>query len=132
MDGLLVFHQGSGRLCHVDAQGDHHLLATGYAGYRSAANQPSRQAERGIGPIPRGIWRVGVPFHHARLGPLAFPLSAKEGTETFGRSAFYIHGDNAKGDRSGSYGCIVVPRPARERIRALMVECRSVSLKVTL
>lgn len=109
---FLRYEQGSGRLYRCRPAMDCVLLARGYSGYMEHANAPDSQGLTGRGPIPRGVWSVGVPYNHPRLGPLAFPLSPEEVTVAH-RSGFFIHGDNARGDRSGSHGCIIMPRNVR-------------------
>lgn len=71
----------------------------------------------GQGPIPKGRWRLGYRQHHPRLGPAAIPLDPEEGTATKGRSGFFIHGDNGRGDRSASSGCIILPKLVRDGLR---------------
>jgi hypothetical protein len=39
--------------------------------------------------------------------------------ETFGRSAFFIHGPSSKHYGEESMGCIVVPRPGRTHVKEL-------------
>lgn len=63
-----------------------------------------------VGPIPRGLWAVGA-ARKWRGMPFVYDLTPHEGTETFGRTEFLIHGDNAIGD--ASTGCIILDRPHR-------------------
>jgi hypothetical protein len=53
---------------------------------------------------------VNPPDH---LGPVALPLTPDPGNEMFGRSAFFVHGDNAQMNHSASCGCIILPREVR-------------------
>lgn len=92
-------------------------LATGYSGYGEGVNNPEMQGVPDTGPIPRGKWRVNQAAKHPRLGPVAMPLTMVEG-DVCGRFAFYIHGDNGRGDRSASHGCIILPRAIREAVQA--------------
>lgn len=114
-----VFAVSSGCFYLEDHDGNRALIARGYSGSRDARNNPERQREPAYGPIPIGEWKISPPWDHPRLGKIAFPLVPCPGTETFGRSAFLIHGDNSKRDFSASTGCIILDRPAREAIRAL-------------
>ena len=99
----------------------------GYSGAPGHVNAPHDTALVGLGPIPAGLWHVGLPHNHARLGPLVFRLRPAVNTEVFGRDEFYIHGDRKLGpSRSASSGCIILNRPGREamqfyRVRALEV-----------
>lgn len=54
---------------------------------------------------------------HRRFVSPAIKLAQTEG-ETYGRSGFWIHGDNREND--ASQGCIVLDRRSRECIAALM------------
>ena len=79
-------------------------------------NDPSKQSERGVGPIPVGTYVIGQPFTHATAGTLMMRLSPLAGTNTFGRSGFLIHGDSRKMPGSASRGCIVLPHAIRRTI----------------
>lgn len=57
---------------------------------------------------------------HSRFAAPAIRLDPQDETETCGRSGFFIHGDNAKANRSASTGCIVVGKRARECVSALI------------
>lgn len=113
----------SGCFYLADRQDGRALIGRGYSGKGSARNDPEREREHATGPIPRGVWRVSTSLHHSRLGPVVFPLSygetAKEASEPFKRSGFFIHGDNAAGNGTASTGCIILPRHVREFISAL-------------
>jgi hypothetical protein len=49
-------------------------------------------------------------------GPLSIPLTPMPGTNTFGRTGFYIHGDNKARNQSASEGCIVLDSGPRQKI----------------
>jgi Protein of unknown function (DUF2778) len=88
-------------------------LAGGYSGKRSGLNNPAKQHETAYGPIPQGLWSIGALRRSAKTGPNIMDLTPLPGTQTFGRTAFQIHGDNGKGNRSASSGCIILPPQAR-------------------
>lgn len=96
------------------------LRCVGYAGRGSGRNNPDLQSVRSVGPLPVGTYEVGAPFSHPRLGVLSFPLKPFPGQAMFGRSGFYIHGDNAAGD--ASRGCIILPRWMRQQIATQSVK----------
>lgn len=125
MEHVLIYSQSSGLLYLEDDDGNRTKLAAGYSGKGKYINDPDAQGKPGYGPIPRGIWRVAPAVHHERLGPLAFGLAAV-GHDAYNRSEFFIHGDNIRGNRTASSGCIVAPRGARECISALKVRCLEV------
>lgn len=87
----------------------------GYAGKGDGVNNPAAEAVAGVGPLPRATWRIQAPYTHPRLGALSYPLALHRG-QAFGRSAFFIHGDNKRRNQSASSGCIVLDRRHRERL----------------
>ena len=95
---------------------DARFEGTGYSGAGRARNDPDMQALAGMGPIPRGLYRIGAAYDHPRLGPCVMKLEPSPDTETFGRTDFRIHGDNRNHD--ASHGCIVVGPALRRRIAA--------------
>ena len=96
------------------------LIAEGWSGHGAGKNNPDMQDAHNLGPLPQGLYRVGPWQTHPRLGPICAPLTQIEG-ETFGRSAFWIHGPSTAPSHYGqeSEGCIVVPRADRLAIQAL-------------
>ena len=87
-----------------------------YSGAQGFVNRPSQTDVFQKGPIPQGLWDIGVAVQHKRLGAVAIPLTALsyEGK----RSAFFIHGDNAAMNQTASKGCIVTSRAVRDLIGA--------------
>ena len=87
----------------------------GYSGYKEYRNSVRFEKAKLLGPIPRGVWTVGFGQAHPRLGPQAIPLEIEEG-DIFGRSGFFIHGENGFVNFTASTGCIVLGRSARDCI----------------
>ncbi len=96
------------------------VVATGaYSGHGEGVNNPAMESVPNVGPIPAGVYSIGPAKDPVdQLGPIALPLTPIGGQEMFGRSAFFIHGDNAAMDHTASDGCIILPRSAREYIAA--------------
>lgn len=96
------------------------LVAKGWAGNGDGKNNPNMQSVHNVGPLPQGVYRVD-PWeeNHGGLGPIVAHLEQISG-ETFGRSAFYIHGPSMDKAHYGqeSKGCIVIPRDQRLAVRA--------------
>jgi hypothetical protein len=88
----------------------------GYSGHGAGVNNPALQNVQMVGPIPQGVWDIGTAMEHPHLGPLAMHLAPETGTQTFGRSGFFIHGDNSLMNETGSEGCIVLGRAIRQAI----------------
>jgi type VI secretion system (T6SS) effector TldE1-like protein len=93
------------------------LMWVGFSGHGTGLNNPAFEQVHMVGPIVRGGFTIGPPTDDAKLGKFIMPLIPKPGTNTFGRSGFFLHGDEADDyDESASLGC-VVKSPEAERIR---------------
>ena len=91
-------------------------VATGYSGNGPGLNNSAMQSIANVGPIPQGTWSIGSAYDSPNTGRRTIVLAPAPGTNTFGRSAFRIHGDNRAADQSASSGCIVVGPSARNQI----------------
>ena len=92
------------------------FLSRGYSGHEEGKNNPAMQAIPNIGPIPVGLWKLLLIFDHPAKGPRCIRLEAADGTVTFGRSGFLIHGDSIANPGTASEGCIILGRVQREQI----------------
>src|SRR5215470_10121987 len=94
------------------------LVGGGYSGRDEGLNNPAMQAVHDLGPIPQGGWTiVGPPVNTAEHGPFVLTLRPFDGTNTFGRTGFLMHGDKGAGPpQSASRGCIVIGRDIREEV----------------
>lgn len=99
---MLTYSQKTGMLT---INGKH--FARAYSGHGEGLNNHAMQSVAGIGPIPVGIYRMVAVKSDGPTGPYTIVLQPEPGTNTFGRSLFRYHGDNSKGDKSASHGCIV-------------------------
>lgn len=117
---LAVYEQRSGLFvifsCDDGGNERVHYEAFGYAGKGPGKNSPEHQAEKGVGPLPTGHYRVQRPTNHPRLGPVAFPLAPFAVNQMHKRSGFYIHGDSRRNPGNASSGCIILNRSARDAI----------------
>lgn len=108
---MILYEQSTGKL-----RGTNSLLANAYSGNGEGLNNPALQDVHNVRPIPQGLWHMDELIEYdGEKGPHVIALSPCEGTETFGRSEFRIHGDNDLMNHSASEGCIVAPRFARDR-----------------
>lgn len=117
MAKVLTFEQSSGAIRDEDGM----LIGKGWAGHGDGKNNPAMQSVHDIGPLPQGLYDVGAWEEiHPGLGPWVAHLAQVEG-ETFGRSAFFIHGPAVDPAKYGqeSKGCIVVPRQIRLLIKGM-------------
>lgn len=111
-DAHWIYIQSTGELLRPDGS----LCGKGYSGHGAGLNNPDMQQIRNTGPLPVGLYVIGHSIDHPMLGPVAVPLSPVAGNQMFGRSHFYMHGDNSTHDQSASLGCIIQGRPAREEV----------------
>jgi hypothetical protein len=82
------------------------LFAGCYAGMDVGKNNVAMQGVHNIGPLPAGIYTIGLMAIRHPLGP-AMSLTPDPGNEMFGRSGFFIHLDNPAHPGFSSDGCIV-------------------------
>jgi hypothetical protein len=94
------------------------LVGTGYSGNGPGLNNPRAQSVPDTGPIPQGYYTIGPFADRPVVGSFAAPLTPAPANEMFGRSDFYIHGDNPALNYTASEGCIILARPIREQIAA--------------
>ena len=117
---MLIYSQTTGRLTKFGKPAE--LVGTGYAGKGARKNNAAAQGQVGVGPSPRGFWRIGSPYNSANTGPFTIPVykldnaPADDVDAVTGRSAFRIHGDSASRPGDASRGCIILPRPVREAV----------------
>ena len=104
-----IYAQLTGNLTSTALQDFH---AVGYSGHGEGLNNPDFETHKNVGPIPRGIWLIKQPYDSKRTGRHTIPLEMIDG-DLFGRDGFRIHGDNSKGDKSASHGCIILPLDVR-------------------
>lgn len=89
----------------------------GYSGCGLGCNNPAYQQVHSVGPLPAGQWRIVAKYDQTQEhGPYVLRLEPYEGTETWGRDGFLIHGDNSQLNQSASKGCIILGRVLREAI----------------
>jgi hypothetical protein len=104
-----TYSQTTGELTHNGT-----FQGTGYSGTGDGRNNPDMQNVQAVGPLPQGTYTIGGAYQHPHLGPCVMNLDPKEGTETFGRSLFRIHGDNAA--HNASHGCVILGPAIRHAI----------------
>lgn len=102
---MWMYRQATGELTY-----DGVSIAVGYSGNGKGLNNPAFDTESNVGPIPKGYWTIGDAFNHPVKGPVCMRLTPKIKTH---RSGFLIHGDNTKGDKSASQGCIILNKVTR-------------------
>jgi hypothetical protein len=105
----LVYSQTTGKITLNDKE-----LAVGYSGKGDGKNNPNKEKEANVGPIPRGDYSVGKPREWKGMANV-FDLTP-DGHNAHGRSQFLIHGDSKKNPGSASEGCIILPPEVRKKI----------------
>lgn len=105
-----TYKQSTGEMFH-----DGELVGKGYSGVLTNKNNPDRQHVRGMGPLPRGTYRIGSTT--ISKGPMTIELHQVSG-DSYGRSLFRIHGERTHGPAGfASEGCIILGPSVRRRIR---------------
>lgn len=98
------------------------LRATsGYSGAFLCRNDPTKTGVKNCGPVPVGKYKLEIRApgtHNPRLADPVIRLNPFPETETYGRSDFEIHGNNAQND--ASHGCIIQIHPIRMQIAAFI------------
>eukprot|EP01017_Pseudomicrothorax_dubius_P026940 TRINITY_DN304_c0_g1_i3.p1 TRINITY_DN304_c0_g1~~TRINITY_DN304_c0_g1_i3.p1 ORF type:complete len:146 (+),score=44.08 TRINITY_DN304_c0_g1_i3:3-440(+) len=89
-----------------------------YSGDQAHYNKEQFQNLRAKGPIPVGKWKVvQTNNRHPYLGYQAHWIEPVSVPKIYGRSEFFVHGDNSRQNHTASAGCIIVENEARENIR---------------
>jgi Tlde1 domain len=89
-------------------------IATGYSGHGGGKNNPDKEKEKGAGPIPRGLYKIGKAREYKGMAN-CFDLTP-DGHDALGRSEFLIHGDSKSAPGTASRGCIILPPDVRKTI----------------
>ncbi len=92
------------------------VIGIGYSGAGNGKNNPEFQDVHNVGPIPQGLYVIGVPHNSQTHGPFVMSLIPDPKTVLFGRDAFLIHGDSVHAPGTASQGCIIMSRDVRNQI----------------
>lgn len=115
-----IYKQSTGQLTHVDPNGSSTNVGNGYAGHGQGVNNPAMQNVSGTGPLPQGSYSIGDQQDNRTGGGTNLPgsmrLTPNPSNNMFGRAGFLIHGDNSRGNRSASEGCMIFNRGIRNLI----------------
>ncbi|WP_420842861.1 DUF2778 domain-containing protein [Erwinia mallotivora] len=98
-----TYRQSTGELFR-----DNKFIERGYSGVLTNKNNPDREQVRGMGPIPRGTWKIGSTG--TGKGPLTITLIHIRGN-SYARdmSTFRMHGEKRHGTPGfASAGCIIM------------------------
>jgi hypothetical protein len=96
------------------------VQATGlYSGDSEHFNDPASTALVRRGPIPVGVYWIGVARDTKEHGPVFIPLHPVPGSQMYGRSDFGMHGDEIDhvGEHLASKGCIIAGPATRDRVK---------------
>lgn len=94
------------------------FFGNGYSGFGGFRNDPTKTTVPHLGPLPVAAYSIGAAHPHALLGPVVMDLDPAPYSQLFGRTVFRIHGDSSEHPGEASRGCIILPRPLREKIAA--------------
>lgn len=91
---------------------------TAYSGHGHGLDNPGDESVRAEGPTPEGLWSINPwESYHPHLGAWVSHLTPVSVPNTYGRSAFFIHGDNAQMNHTASDGCIIMDATLRGAVR---------------
>lgn len=109
---MWIYKQSTGELRRqaLDAP----LIATGYAGRGDGKNNTAMEGVRNIGPLPRGLYSMGLAYTDPHRGPVCIPLLPDALNDMKGRSGFLIHADSIADPGNASEGCIIFSLPTRK------------------
>ena len=93
----------------------------GPTGAENARNNPRMQSAPSLGPLPQGEYTISPAHIVPHLGPIVMALTPAPTNQMFGRSGFFIHGDNAEMNFTASDGCIVCGPQIRQQIADLVL-----------
>lgn len=110
---MWTYQQANGILSH-----DGIYEGMGWAGRGAGRNNPAMQNVPNVGPLPKGLYKIGPAYHHPKLGPVTMNLTPAPTNEMFGRADFRIHGASEDDPENSSEGCIIQIRMVRELIDA--------------
>lgn len=114
---MWTYRISEGVLLGPETKNRQQAFADCYSGHGDGVNNPELTRVHDVGPIPPGDYTIGPFFHDAEKGPVVAHLTPIGPTDTFGRSGFMLHGDNAQMNHTASLGCIIAARIAREAVR---------------
>lgn len=106
-----IYKQSTGELFK-----DGKLIEKGYSGALTNKNNPDREQVRGMGPIPRGTWKIGGTG--TSKGPLTITLIHISGN-SYSRDmgTFRMHGEKVHGVPGfASEGCIIMHPSTRLQV----------------
>jgi hypothetical protein len=89
-------------------------VGTGYSGNGEAKNDPAKEMEKDVGPIPAGLWKIGKARDFKGMKN-CFDLSP-DGHDAHKRTEFLIHGDSKNHPGTASEGCIILDAATRQKI----------------
>lgn len=116
---MLVYEISTGKLYRNDLAVGLVLVAQGHSGFEDAMDDPKRQGEKHIGPLPAGAYAIGEPYDDpGHLGVFVMRLVPTLGTDVLGRdgNTFRVHGMSKLGARESSHGCLIFDRTDRSII----------------
>eukprot|EP01017_Pseudomicrothorax_dubius_P001677 TRINITY_DN0_c602_g1_i3.p2 TRINITY_DN0_c602_g1~~TRINITY_DN0_c602_g1_i3.p2 ORF type:complete len:143 (+),score=35.86 TRINITY_DN0_c602_g1_i3:44-472(+) len=92
--------------------------SSAYSGDQAHYNKQQFQNLRAKGPLPVGKWQVIASYaRHPHLGTYAHHLGPVAVAKQYGRSGFFIHGDNRRNNHTASQGCIIVDNESRMNVK---------------
>lgn len=110
---MWIYQQSTGKLTLNGT-----LIGTGYAGHGAGKNNPAMQSVHNVGPLPEGFYTIGAveAVGPGMTGKYVLPLTPDPKNAMFGRSGFFMHGDNPQMNFTASDGCMVFGFTSRLKV----------------
>jgi lipoprotein-anchoring transpeptidase ErfK/SrfK len=101
-----TYNQTTGKFCNSNTG----KCTQSYSGFKGEKDQTKKD----FGPIPTGKYTIANSCDEkgGRCN-----LTPDSSNNMSGRSSFQIHGDNGKGDKSASHGCIILNQKDRAGLK---------------
>lgn len=113
---MYTFKQSTAEFLKADGS----LLGVGASGQGKGLNNHDAQDQHAVGPLPVGLYTIGEPYRHPRLGVITMNLQPDPGNDMLNRAGFRIHGFaqgcSPEWPGTSSEGCICLERDKRTYI----------------
>ena len=107
--GILSKNNPEAASCTTEVE----FIGFGYSGHASNLNDIHKENQQGIGPLPKGLYRITKVYDDPERGVHTCVLTPDTENKMYGRAGFLIHGDTPAEAHAASDGCIIMPKWCR-------------------
>jgi hypothetical protein len=98
---------------HTISFNDKLITSDCYSGNGIGLNNPDNEKLPNVGCLPKGLYYMAEAIDSPDTGIISIPLYPLNRSVMYGRSNFFIHGDNPQQNFTASKGCIIAPHAIR-------------------